>query len=179
MLAYAPQAASTKPAAETLDRLAPPFGRSCDGTLTARREAWLYTMLPLEPLVWADAGWRRAHAVRLQAMLAGGRDSRHKTQNGLATAPKKRHEQICPTGRCWSLRHISPQQSLSLRQAPTVPVGAFEACPQTFGRPGSAGRGELGSDELAAVRQRTARPRRCANLGGYTERCPSEVPDPR
>ena len=42
----------------------------------------------------------------------GGRDSRHKTQNGLATAPKKRHEQICPTGRCWSLRYISPQQSL-------------------------------------------------------------------
>ena len=38
----------------------------------------------------------------------GGRDSRHKTQNGLATAQKKRPEQICPTGRCWSLRHIRP-----------------------------------------------------------------------
>ena len=38
----------------------------------------------------------------------GGRDSRHKTQNGLATAQKKRPEQICPTGRCWSLRYISP-----------------------------------------------------------------------
>ena len=71
MLAYAPQTASTKPAAATLDRLAPPFGRSCDGTLTARREAWMYTMLPLEPLVWADAGRRRGHALRLQAMLAG------------------------------------------------------------------------------------------------------------
>ena len=56
------------------------------------------------------------------------------------------------------------QQSLTLRQAPTVPVGACEACLQTFERPGSAERGELGSDELAAVRQRTARSRRCANL---------------
>ena len=41
----------------------------------------------------------------------GGRDSRHKTQNGLATAQKKRPEQICPTGRCWSLRYISPIHS--------------------------------------------------------------------
>ena len=55
----------------------------------------------------------------------GGRDSRHKTQNGLATAPKKRHEQICPTGRCWSLRYISPLHSCDSsgkRESSTAPL---------------------------------------------------------
>ena len=46
----------------------------------------------------------------------GGRDSRHKTQNGLATAQKKRPEQICPTGRCWSLRYISPTTNADARR---------------------------------------------------------------
>ena len=70
----------------------------------------------------------------------GGRDSRHKTQNGLATAHKKRPEQICPTSRCWSLRHISPKakalngcvsvwvgaEGLSSRSSPFKPFGSCD-----------------------------------------------------
>ena len=56
----------------------------------------------------------------------GGRDSRHKTQNGLATAQKKRPEQICPTGRCWSLRYISPQQDVCHPGHPDINDGPQE-----------------------------------------------------
>ena len=58
----------------------------------------------------------------------GGRDSRHKTQNGLATAQKKRPEQICPTGRCWSLRYISPLLKFRT-QPPPRPGAAVEHHP--------------------------------------------------
>ena len=69
MLTQAPPKNAATPAAQALDRHAPPFGRPSDGTLTASGEAWLYTMLPMEPLAWDGPARRGAHARRLDAML--------------------------------------------------------------------------------------------------------------